>query len=109
MRNLIGAAENDPQALDELEEFIGEENVLDLLSILDVGGAVNEMSAMGAGAVQGAAVGAKGGPWANTKEIEKDNEEEKKRSRLVTRTSGIAENNTVDEVMRLIMEKGILR
>jgi len=109
MRNLISAAENDPQALDELEEFIGEENVLDLLSILGVGAPVNEMSAMGAGAVQGAAVGAKGGPWANTKEIEKDNEEEKKRSRLVTRTLGIAENNTVDEVMRLIMEKGILR
>ena len=36
MRELIGAAENDPAALKDLEEFIGEGKVLDLLSLLGV-------------------------------------------------------------------------
>ena len=107
MRELLGAAETSEDAIEELEDFIGEDKVFDLLSILGIASPMQEMSAGGAGAVAGAAVGSKGGPWANKKEIEDDNEAEKQRSRLVTR-----ENNdlvTVDEVMRLIMERGILR
>lgn len=102
-RNALGDVEGN---LSIINDFIGEENVSDLLSILGLTGPMSEMSAAGAGAVAGG-VGSKGGPWANTKEIEKDNEEEKERSKLVRR-----ENNdlvTVDEVMRLIMERGILR
>jgi len=105
MRELLGAAETSEDAIEELEDFIGEDNVFDLLSILGIASPMQEMS--GAGAVGGAAVGAKGGPWSNKKEIEDDNEAEKQRSKLVTR-----ENTnlvTVDEVMRLIMERGILR
>ena len=105
MRTLLGAAETDENAIEELEDFIGEDKVFDLLSILGIGSPMNEES--GAGAIGGAAVGPKGGPWENDEEIEKDNEAEKQRSKLVTR-----ENNdlvTVDEVMKLIMERGILR
>jgi len=105
MRELLGAAETSEDAIEELEDFIGEDNVFDLLSILGIASPMQEMS--GAGAAGGAAVGAKGGPWGNKKEIEDDNEAEKQRSKLVTR-----ENTnlvTVDEVMRLIMERGILR
>ena len=109
MRRLLGAAENDPDAIEELEEFIGEENVFDLLSILGIGGSLKETSTASGGSVEGSATGPDGGPWVNGKEIKKDNEKEKERSKLVTRTLGIAENNTVDEVMRLIMERGILR
>ena len=107
MRALLGAAENDENAIEELEDFIGEDKVFDLLSILGIGAPVNEES--GAVGLVGAAAGAKGGPWKNSGEIKKDNKEEEKKSKLVTRTLGIAENNTLDEVMRLIMERGILR
>jgi len=109
MRRLIGAAENDASALEELEEFIGEENVSDLLSILGVGTQVNETSTAAGGSNEGPAVGSDGSPWVNGREIKKDNKKEKERSKLITRTLGLAENNTIDEVMRLIMERGILR
>jgi len=107
MRALLGAAETDEDAIEELEEFIGEDNVFNLLSILGLASPMQEMSSMGAGAIQGAAVGAKGGPWVNDDEIKKDNEDEKQRSKLVT-TENI-DLCTVDEVMKLIMERGILR
>jgi len=91
MRHLIGAAENDPDAIEELEEFIGEENVFDLLSILGVNAPVNEMAAMGGGAV---AIG--------TGKIPKEDEDN------IIRRENI-DLSTIDEVMRLIMERGILR
>ena len=107
MRTLLGAAETDENAIEELEDFIGDDNVFDLLSILGLASPMQEMSSMGGGAVQGAAVGANGGPWANKKEIEDDNEEEKQRSKLVRREN--KDLVTVEEVMKLIMERGILR
>jgi cytidyltransferase-like protein len=106
MRTLLGAAETDENAIEELEDFIGEDNVFNLLSILGLASPMQEMSSMGGGAVQGA-VGANGGPWVNKKEIEDDNEEEKQRSKLVTREN--KDLVTVEEVMKLIMERGILR
>ena len=44
MRALIGAAENDENAIEELEEYIGEDNVFDLLSIFGIGAPMNELS-----------------------------------------------------------------
>ena len=106
MRTLLGAAETDENAIEELEEFIGEDNVFDLLSILGLASPMQEMTTAGGGGAPGA-VGANGGPWVNDDEIKKDNEEEKQRSKLVT-TENI-DLSTVDEVMKLIMERGILR
>ena len=60
---------------------------------------------MGGGGVQGAAVGAKGGPWRHT-DIEAENEKEKNRSKLTKENIDLS---MVDEVMRLIMERGIVQ
>ena len=68
----------------------------------------------GGGDIQGGATGPKGkSPWVNSKEIKKDNEEEEERQRLVTRGAlALSEEkidlSLVDEVMRLIMTRGIL-
>ena len=105
MRALLGAAENDADAIEELEDFTGEDNVFDVLSILGLANNVNEEST--SAGIQGA-VGAGKGPWADD-DIEKDNEEERKKSKIIGRNLALAENNTVDEVIRLIMERGILR
>jgi hypothetical protein len=88
MRALIARAEDDPNAIEELEEFIGEDNVFDLLSILGLGAPIDEMSAAGAGGMQGGA-----GPIKKKKVVRREN----------------IDTDTVDEVMRLIMERGILQ
>tara|TARA_Y100000593_G_scaffold73554_1_gene135123 strand:- start:1721 stop:3775 length:2055 start_codon:yes stop_codon:yes gene_type:complete len=110
MRNLLG----DTLAnVDALRDFAGD-NVNDVLAILGVQ-SLEETSTMAGGSVQGAAVSSKGkGPWANSKEIKKDNEEEEKRQRLDTRgaLASLEEKidlSLVDEVMRLIMTRGILQ
>jgi len=111
MRYLLGKASEDEEAIELLEDFVGEDKVFDLLSIFGIDTGLNEMSAMGAGAVQGAATGTKGGPWDSTA-VKKYNKQEKEKSKLIGRNLAIAENidfNTIDEVMRLIMEKGIMR
>lgn len=102
MRYLLGKAEEDEEAIELLEDFVGEDKIFDLLSILDLTTGLNEMSSMAGGAVQGS-VGAGGGPWRRS--FAKDNEDEKKRSELNTNEN--INLNIVDEVMRLIMEKGI--
>ena len=112
MRNLLGDILANKEAL---QDFAGD-NVDGVLQILGVQG-LEEMSSAGgsggrASSVQGA-VASGGGPWQHSN-IKKDNEEEKERSRLVTRgpLSPKKENidlSTVDEVMRLIMERGILQ
>ena len=63
------------------------------------------MSSMGGGAVQGAPA-ANGGPWAG-RSFKKFNDEEEKMSRLKTNEN--IDLNIIDDVMRLIMEKGILQ
>tara|TARA_B100001123_G_scaffold74689_3_gene84199 strand:+ start:15361 stop:17274 length:1914 start_codon:yes stop_codon:yes gene_type:complete len=95
MRALIGEVENDPSAVDKLEEFIGKDNVADLLNILGLDAFVDieETSASGGGGLQGT-------PGAIDTRDEKDD--------IVTRKLQTENNVTVDEVMRLIMEKGIL-
>jgi hypothetical protein len=111
MRYLIEKASEDEEAIELLEDFIGEDKVFDLLSILGLDTGLNEMSAMASGAVQGSATGAKGGPW-NTKAIKKYNKKEKEDSKLIGRNLALEENidlNIVDDVIRLIMEKGIMQ
>ena len=63
---------------------------------------MNEGSAMSTGAVDGAPA-ARGGPWKKM-DVEKENEEEKRISRLKTEKLDL---NIVDDVMRLIMKRGI--
>ena len=108
MRDLISdLVENpsDKDAFNELAAFVPEDKIPELFKTLDKPvpqTGIDELSAMAGGSVQGAPA-ARGGPWPEFDK--KENEEEKKRSKLKT-----AENidlNTVDEVIRLIMEKGI--
>lgn len=96
MRYLLGIADEDEEAIELLEDFTGDDNVFDFLSILGINTGLNEISS-GAG---GSNVGYSGNV------VPKKN---KKREKVVRRTLGIAENNTIDEVMRLIMEKGLIR
>jgi len=92
MRHLIELVIKDPNSIARklLESFVGEGNVDDLLSALMVNSELSELSAMGVGAVAGG--------------VAPVNRKPKKKTRK--------ENNdfsTVDEVMRLIMERGIMR
>ncbi len=105
MRYLLGKAEEDEEAIELLEDFTGEDNVFDVLSILGLNTGLNEVSAMATGAVQGAAVGVKGGPWRRGN-LDAENKKEKKRSKLKKENLDLS---MVDDVMRLIMERGILR
>jgi len=111
MRNLLGDVIAHKE---QLRDFAGEHadavlQILGMQSLEEVSG----MGGAGVGDIQGGVIGPKGkGPWANSKEIKKDNEEEEDRQRLVTRGPlAVAKENLdlsmVDEVMRLIMERGI--
>ncbi len=105
MRYLLGMAEEDEEAIELLEDFTGEDNIFDVLSIMNLDTGLNEISTMAGGAVQGAAVGAKGGPWRRGN-LDAENEKEKKRSKLKKENADLS---MVDEVMRLFMEKGIMQ
>ena len=60
---------------------------------------------MAGGAVSGGAVGVKGGPWRHSN-LEDENKKEKKSSRLKKENVDLS---MVDEVIRLFMERGIMR
>jgi|6_EtaG_2_1085325.scaffolds.fasta_scaffold00958_10 cytidyltransferase-like protein len=107
MRYLLGQAESDEEAVELLEDFTGEDNIFDVLAILGLNTGLNELAggnAMAAGAVAGA-VGAQGGPWKRGN-LDQENEEEKKRSRLKKENADLS---MVDEIMRLFTERGIMR
>jgi hypothetical protein len=57
---------------------------------------------MGGGSVEGA-VGAQGGPW-NNKEVDRDNEEEKKRSQLDMKGALIQQEAMIKEVMNYLLK-----
>jgi len=101
MRYLLGMAEENEEAIELLEDFIGEDKVFDLLSIFGLNAGLSETSI--SSAVQGAPA-AQGGPWRRS--FKKFNDDEKKQSTL-KRNENI-DLNIVDSVMRLIMEKGIM-
>ena len=90
LRNLLGnASEN----YNNIAEFVGEENVLDFLRVLNIGTPVREMSSMGGGAVAGA-----GGKKHSKR---KDDEET-----LIRENINLS---LVDDVIGLIMKRGILQ
>ena len=111
MRYLLGKADEDEEAIELLEDFVGEANIFDLLSIFDIDSGMNEISSMASGAVQGAMIGSDGTSW-NSDATKKFNKKQKEISKLTGKNLAIKENvdiSTIDDVMRLIMEKGIMR
>ena len=88
-RNALGGALENKA---EIADFVGEENVESVLSILGLNSAVQEQSS--AGGVAGAVFAGKYKTKKKNKQPSKLNKEDL---------------NTVDEVMRLIMERGIMR
>ena len=104
MRYLLGEAENNEDAVELLEDFVGSENIFDVLSLFGIGFNMNEISGVTSPGIDGAPY-AKGGPWRRS--FEKFNDEEEKHSKL-NRNENM-DISIVDDVMRLIMEKGILQ
>ncbi len=111
MRYLLGKADEDEEAIELLEDFVGEANIFDLLSIFDIDSGMNEISSMASGAVQGAMIGSDGTSW-DSDATKKFNKKQKEISKLTGKNLALKENvgiSTIDDVMRLIMEKGIMR
>ena len=96
MRYLLGEAEEDEEAVELLEDFTGEDNVFDVLSILGLNTGLNETSTVSA--VQGAA-----GPMAvrSAAGFPKDDEDEDET------TKENVDLSMVDEIMELIIQRGI--
>ena len=93
LRNALGDPENNRA---EIADFVGEENVDNVLGLLGLASEIEETS--GAGAVAGAP-----GPFPGKRD--KDEEE---REPSIIRHENI-DLSIVDDVIRLIMEKGIAR
>ena len=107
MRDLISDAATDVDAIEELEEFVGEDNVFELLAIFGMGPRqkeVNEATSMGSGAVQGAPAAKPNWPGVD---VEEENAEQERQSRLKRNKLENVDLNMLDEVMKLIIEKGI--
>tara|TARA_B100000214_G_scaffold300413_1_gene230637 strand:- start:159 stop:2174 length:2016 start_codon:yes stop_codon:yes gene_type:complete len=107
MRDLISDAATDVDAIEELEEFVGEDNVFELLAIFGMGPRqkeVNEATSMGSGAVQGAPAAKPNWPEVD---VEEENAEQERQSRLKRNKLENIDLNMLDEVMKLIIEKGI--
>lgn len=107
MRDLISDAATDIDAIEELEEFVGEENVFELLAIFGMGPRqkeVNEATSMSSGAVQGAPAAKPNWPGLD---VEEENAEQERQSRLKTNKTENVDLSMLDEVMKLIIEKGI--
>jgi len=92
MRHLIELIIKDPKSIARklMESFVGEGNVDALLSALMINAKLSEMNAMATGAVAGPV----------TKPTKRTKKKTKKEN---------VDLRTVDEVMRLIMERGIMR
>jgi hypothetical protein len=104
MRSLISKAKTDVDAIEELEEFVGEDNVFELLAIFGMGPRQEEVDAeLEEHAIQGAA--AVKTNFTNL-DVEEFNDEQTRNSRLNTENIDLS---MVDEVMKLIIDKGILR
>ena len=102
MRYLLGKADDDEEAVELLEDFVGADNVADLLSVLNINTGLNETSF--SGGIAGAP-SARGGPWHNL-DVNAENEKEEKISKLKKENIDLS---IVDDVIRLIMEKGIVQ
>jgi len=108
MRSLISKAKTDINAIDELEEFVGEENVFELLAIFGMGPRQNEVSAEIEEANSSGTVGSIGyGASAFVDFDSEENAEQKRQSRLRTINKENVDLSMLDEVMKLIIGKGI--
>ena len=109
MRSLISKAKTDVDAIEELEEFVGEENVFELLAIFGMGPRQEEVDAEleeGAAVTNVGSIGYGAPPISSQSKIKKFNKKEKEISKLKRENIDL---NMVDEVMKLIIDKGILR
>ena len=88
MRYLLGKTEEDEEAIELLEDFTGEDNIFDILSILGLNTGLNEISAMAVGSVEGHSA--------------------KKKKKMIQRQENM-DLSMVDEILTLIMERGVLR
>ena len=105
MRDLISKAQTDIKAIDELEEFVGEENVFELLAIFGMGPRQKEVNeATVSAAVQGAAAVKPNFPGLD---VPDENAEQERQSRLKTNKTENVDLSMLDEVMKLIIGKGI--
>lgn len=95
MRYLLEKASEDEEAVELLEDFVGEAKVFDLLSILGLDTGLNELTSM--------AVGAVAGPGAKKPAKRGD----KDKSNIVRREN--IDLSIVDGVIRLITERGIMK
>ena len=95
MRHLLSKASEDEEAIELLEDFVGEDKVFDLLSIFGINTGLSEMSSMSGAAVVGHVDPAK-----------RDDDEDD--NNTVIRTENI-DLTIVDDVIRLIMERGIMK
>jgi hypothetical protein len=103
MRYLLGKAEEDEEAIELLEDFIGEDKIFDLLSIFGLNTGLNETSSAGGGGAPGAPGGFIG------IDVEEENENERIASKSNMTKAENIDLSIVDNVIRLIMEKGIMK
>ena len=101
MRYLLSSADDDEEAIELLEDFVGEDKVFDLLSIFGLDTGMNEMSS--AGGAAGGGVGSVTGYAGPGRRNREDDDEPS-----IIRQENI-DLSMVDEVIRLIMEKGIVQ
>jgi hypothetical protein len=95
MRYLISKANEDEEAIELLENFIGEDNIWDLLSIFGIDTGLNEISTAG-----GAAASVEGSPG------KKPGKRDKEKETLIRENIDLG---LVDDVIRLIMKRGIMQ
>jgi hypothetical protein len=100
MRYLLSKADEDEEAIELLEDFVGEDKVFDLLSIFGLNTGLNEIT-VSAG-VQGPS-----GGFVDL-DVEEENEKERKASKSAMTRAENVDLSIVDDVIRLIMEKGIM-
>jgi len=96
MRYLLGMAEEDEEAIELLEDFTGEDNVFDVLSILGLNTGLNEISGMAGGGIA----------FASSDPVAKRDTKKTKKSN--TKKENI-DLSMVDDIMRLFMERGIMQ
>ena len=114
MRYLLGKADKDEEALDLLEDFAGSpENVMDFLSILGIDTGLNEPTAeppleeMSAqGGAGGGAVGGYAGPLGSTSV---KSPTKKKKSKKKQKNFENFDLSLVDEVLELLIERGVAK
>jgi hypothetical protein len=111
LRDLISDVVEDPnntKAKNQLAEYVPKDKIDVLFSILGLAAPTKEEEALDETSVavgMAGAVGAQGGPWKRGN-IKKQNKEEEEKSRLKRENVDLS---MVDEVIRLFMERGIMR